>query len=279
MLSLRSTVRVARLVSGLTGLAAVLGVAAGTGTLHAVPQPGAAQVTGSDLTLTAAAAPTNAGKVFRWGLSQWEDEFRAPLRSDWTVNQPRLARIGIGMLTLNATPHSGTVAATVTGHARRYGRWEARVRGNQFGTGHTPYRLAWELVPAGRYHCGGNSIVLDTHRLGARHADMAVRIMPRRQFRAAFSANTETWHTFAVEVTKHRISWFVDTRVVRSERRPAALSGVKYHMRFRLVAQPGARMNPGRMQMDWVRYYTLARPNARSVKAPALSRTTYRDGC
>ena len=27
-------------------------------------------------------------------------------------------------------------------------------------------------------------------------------------------------------------------------------------------------MNQGRMQMDWVRYYTLARPDAQSIKAP-----------
>ena len=34
----------------------------------------------------------------------------------------------------------------------------------------------------------------------------------------------------------------------------AALSGAMYAMRFRLDAVKGARMNPGRMQMDWMRY-------------------------
>jgi hypothetical protein len=33
------------------------------------------------------------------------------------------------------------------------------------------------------------------------------------------------------------------------------------------------------MQMDWVRYYTLARPNARSIVAPQASVTTYADAC
>jgi hypothetical protein len=33
------------------------------------------------------------------------------------------------------------------------------------------------------------------------------------------------------------------------------------------------------MQMDWVRYYTLARPNARSVEAPAAERRIYDGDC
>ncbi len=38
-------------------------------------------------------------------------------------------------------------------------------------------------------------------------------------------------------------------------------------------------MRQGRMQMDWVRYYSLERPNAKSVKAPRTKRTTYAGGC
>jgi hypothetical protein len=38
-------------------------------------------------------------------------------------------------------------------------------------------------------------------------------------------------------------------------------------------------MNPGRMQMDWVRYYTLERRNARSISAPQLTRGTYAGAC
>jgi hypothetical protein len=38
-------------------------------------------------------------------------------------------------------------------------------------------------------------------------------------------------------------------------------------------------MNPTRMQMDWVRYYTLERPNARSIKAPRTSRGSFEPSC
>jgi hypothetical protein len=33
------------------------------------------------------------------------------------------------------------------------------------------------------------------------------------------------------------------------------------------------------MQMDWVRYYTLERPNARSIKAPATRLVRYAGAC
>ena len=50
-------------------------------------------------------------------------------------------------------------------------------------------------------------------------------------------------------------------------------------MRFRLAAVKGAEMNPGRMQMDWLRYYTLDRPNAKSIDAPQARRGTYAGAC
>jgi hypothetical protein len=50
-------------------------------------------------------------------------------------------------------------------------------------------------------------------------------------------------------------------------------------MQFQLVAPKGVRMNTGRMQMDWARYYTLQRKNAQPIDAPQATRTTYDDAC
>ena len=109
----------------------------------------------------------------------------------------------------------------------------------------------------------------------------AVRTLPDRQFTFSrkVDVRSRAWHTYAVEVTKKRVSWFVDTKVIRTERRSAALSGVRYKPRFRIVGHPNARMNSSRMQMDWVRYYDLDRPNAKSVKAPRMNKGRYADAC
>jgi hypothetical protein len=225
--------------------------------------------------------PTNAGKIFRWGLSAWEDEFKKHLSRTWNVNHPKLVRNQVGMLTLDGTAHSGSVTATVRGHAHRYGRWEARVRSQQWSGGHTPYHVVWELIPVGSYHCGARSIVLSDYVPHSGRANAYLRNRPNVQFSAGLSRNLSNYqfHTYAVEVTRSHISWFVDTHVIMTERRPAALTGDRYRIRFRLAAKPGARMNPSRMQMDWVRYYTLHRPNARSIRAPQAHRTRFAGAC
>jgi len=227
--------------------------------------------------------PTNAGKIFRWGLSQWHDGFITRLSKDWAVNRPSLVRNQHGMLTINGTSGGGDVNAVFTGHARRYGRWETRVRAEQYTSAHTPYKVVAELVPAaGRaYHCGARSIVLASYKLGTSRARMVIRNLPNAEFRYSKSRDLRPgpFHTYAVEVTKTHVSWFVDTRVIMTERRSDALSGETFRVRFRLVAVKGREMNPGRMQMDWIRYYTLDRPNAKSIEAPQAVRGRYAGAC
>ncbi len=89
----------------------------------------------------------------------------------------------------------------------------------------------------------------------------------------------DEWHTYAVEVKPKRISWFVDAHVIHSERRRAALSGVALTPRFTMQAVPGEKMNPSRMQMDWLRHWSTKTPNTKSVVAPRTERGTYADAC
>ncbi len=225
--------------------------------------------------------PTNAAKIFRWGNAQLKDEFHGALASNWAVNPAGagLVRNQNGMLTLNTTATSGTVTADWQAGARQYGRWEARVRTRQYGTSATPYRAVWELVPTTGEDCA-RGIVLSESTIGQnpatmhlRNADVdfsATKVLDLRQ---------DAFHTYAVEVTPDHISWFIDTRVVMTETRSAARTGAAYTVRFRMVAPVGAQMNKGRMQMDWVRYYTLERKNAQSIAAPGATLTSYDGGC
>ena len=240
-----------------------------------------AAVQRAQLDLVAESPPTNAAKVFQWGLAAWEDEFIKPLSKKWRTSHRRLVRNQVGMLTLDSTRRSGTVWATVPGHGRRYGRWEARVRSEQNGRGGEKYGVLWELIPAGSYACGSKNLTISSYEVGHRRARMQIRTPKGASFSAGIRRDLKdnVWHTYAVEVTKKRISWFVDTKVVRTERRAAALTGTKFQMRFRLDAVKGKRMNPTRMQMDWVRYYTLDRPNAKSVQAPRTDRGSFNPGC
>lgn len=229
--------------------------------------------------------PTNAAKVFRWGAEAWKDEFEVnPLRADWAVSAGGDVVTRNGMLTLMAYPGSGTVTATPTSQKARVGRWEARVRvwEKKRDVG-TAYRAFWELVPVRqkRHHCGAQSIVMASYAQDEPAVTGAVRTLPDNEF--SFSSVlplTQGWfHTFAVEVTEDHISWFVDRDVVHTERRPEALSGVKLKPQFRLQAVDGASMRPTWMQMDWVRYYTLDRPNVKSIEAKQMRQEVFDHAC
>jgi len=186
------------------------------------------------------------------------------------------------MLTVRAGRHAGTIKVWPDHHAARTGRWEARIRPFERSRSGVRYQLTWELVPAsGRDRCGANAIVLARYQPGDRRVTGSVRTLPNNSFTysRARDLRNRAWHTYAVEITKRHISWFVDTQVVRTETRPAALSGIRYRPQFVLQAAPGKRMRPTWLQADWVRYYTLQRHDARSIAAPKMHKAAYLHGC
>ena len=69
--------------------------------------------------------------------------------------------------------------------------------------------------------CGANAIVLAKYMPGRQRVTGSVRTLPRNSFTysRARDLRNRAWHTYAVEITKRHISWFVDTRVVRTETR------------------------------------------------------------
>jgi hypothetical protein len=229
-------------------------------------------------------SPTNAGAVFKWGKPAWDQEFEVgSLGKNWKSDHPDLIYQINGMLSLDASKGPRTVTAYPSDQAARVGRWEARVRAREpaAGRGHH-YRYTWELVPvSGDDSCGANRIVLGTYSPGDTRVRGKVNTLPDNSFTFSRKRDLRTlaWHTYAVEITTHRISWFVDTKVMRTERRSAALSGIKYRPQFVMQSVPGETMRPSYMQMDWVRYYTLKRPNRHSIAAPRMHKTTVTPSC
>jgi len=227
--------------------------------------------------------PTNAAKVFRWGNEAWDQEFEVgTLSRHWHSNHRHLIHQQGGMLTIEGTRTSGTVTAWPDNQAAEHGRWEARIRAVDKSTTGRQYRFTWELVPAnGNDRCGANRVVLGSYSPGDRRVQGKVSTLPNHAFTYSYKRDLQSraWHSYAIEITRHRISWFVDTKVLRTERRPAALSGVKYRPEFVMQAVRGTPMRYSWMQMDWVRYYTLQRPDAKSIAAPQMREKTQASAC
>ena len=227
--------------------------------------------------------PVHAGSTYGWGKAPVDYRFVGPLQhSQWHVKGPGAVRNQHGMLTLN-TAKRGTVSATQVTKGHATGRWEIRLRSRQYGHGHQNYRVLTELVPAGKRpeYCGANNISLEAYTPNKQMVSHYIRTRPDNRFimRKGLGLHNDQWHTFAVEITPRRISWFVDAHVISSEKRKDALSGVPFAVRFTMEAEEGKRMNRSRMQMDWLRYWSLRKPNDRSTKAPSPALGTYKDGC
>ena len=233
-----------------------------------------------------APGPIHAGNTFGWyghGGLVYDETFVGPLNHRrWHVEGPGAVRTQHGMLTLN-TANKGTVSARMTIPGRAYGRWETRLRQRQYGHKHTPYRVITELVPMTKAGegCGEQNIALNRFKMGGNEVNFYIRSLPNNLYQGSIKRGLgqDQWHTYAVEVTPKRISWFVDSHVIRTETRPEALTGRNFQVRFTMQAVKGKQMNKARMQMDWLRYWNLNSPNKRSTKAPEPKKTTYTLAC
>lgn len=226
--------------------------------------------------------PIHAGNTFGWYPAAARYEFVGPLGSAWRKSGKGIVRNQNGMLTLE-TETSGDLSAKLAGAGHATGRWEIRWRARKYGSGFPNYTVRTELVPAGdrKQYCGARNVALESYTLRHPRVKFYINNLPNLAFRAARGGaySNNNWHTFAVEVTPKRISWFVDAHVISTETRPEALSGVPFTVKFSMDAPTGQRMNRARMQLDWLRYWTLAKPNTKSVAAPAPVKGTYLKAC
>ena len=226
--------------------------------------------------------PTNAGTVFKWGKPKWGDEFEVGgLRHDWVQSKEGRVKTQSGMLTVMGTGKQDRITASANSVKARYGRWEARVRIRETNHDGRRYRAYWELIPTKDFQCGAKSIVLASYRSQDRRVTGAVRVPEKTQYSYSkrLALHQGWFHTYAIEITKDHISWFVDTKVIHTERREDALRGIEYRPRFRLQGAKGEKHRTTWMQMDWVRHYDLSRPNAKSIKAPRMKKGVYKAPC
>lgn len=244
--------------------------------------------------------PVHAGKEFGWwhrdGLV-WREEFEpaAPLTwhevpvepagEQWLVRGRGVVQHQYGMLTLNTTRRA-SLSATLDRPAASQGRWEIRLRSRAFEDlpGAADFQVLTELVPAdpAASHCGGRNVALESYPAdGSSPAGWHVRAAPDVEYAASLplELDDQQWHTFAVEVTPRRVVWFVDAHVVRRERRAPAVVPLARTVRFTLQATPGARMNRARMQMDWLRHWSLAARSRLPVRAPRAQERTFDRAC
>ena len=222
------------------------------------------------------ARPTGAAGVYKWGPQAWRDEYESGIGSRYVWSDRAQVENRFGMLVLKGRTDGGATNAKLLDHTYRYGRWETRIHLRQWADQTQPFRMLVELVPTNApYDCGAHNIVLADYTMGDNLVHFAIR-NGGRSYTYAVQPNlgTQDWNTFAVEVARNHIAWFVNDKVVMNERDPGALSGLTYTLRYRWYGPNGA-VRPPWMQMDWSRYYTMHLPSQLPLDAPSAEVSSY----
>jgi hypothetical protein len=252
---------------------------------HAGPQPG----------------PVNAGNTYGWRPVKWDYNWFEPCEYVPDPCEPRhyrlrpweraasgsgTAYIRWGMMVLDSSverfnfPSRGSVTTILDRRGARYGRWEMRLRPVVWYDAGRDYEVLAELVPVDptKRRCNRRNIALASLTAGGSQVKVFARNAGRQwtYTKPNVSFDRWGWHTYAVEVTPRRISWFIDAHVVATLRNPRAVSDVPLTPRLSLRGVPGADMDRARIGVDWVRHWTLESPNQKSVRAPAPTVTNYR---
>ncbi len=151
---------------------------------------------------------------------------------------------------------TGTTAAQLSGSAQAYGRWETRVLPLGAGTDGSGFSLSVELVPTdpAAARCGDQDITVFRLSPGSPQPQIGVLSGSGRSWTRqvpGVSANN-AFHAYAVEVTRTKITWFVDGRAVGKVTDRAAISGLP--MTVRISTEPvSPQLGGGRALVDWVR--------------------------
>ena len=174
-----------------------------------------------------------------------------------------------------ASANLGSTWITLNGNPRRFGRWETRVLPTGWGEGSSEMRVLVELVPSGaaEARCSTAGIVLADYTPSSSRMTFGARSTQQWTRSVSTGPNNMVAHALAVEVSKERITWFIDGRPVGSLEDKAALPASALTMRVSLVGDQSGTNTRGKLGVDWVRGWNLkhgkqVRRKAAFVAAP-----------
>lgn len=237
-----------------------------------------------------------AGATWGWGKAQWDfaweygeslssrpyrgSDIRHGRWAETTDGTGRAVKTGGGVQLQSgpfpnpAAPDRGTTRLTLQDQPATVGRWEVKVRTDQQERGATPYTVLIELVPVAPSE-GGCARTVTIARIDPDGSTVGIGVDGggRRWTRQLGGLSQGRAHerNHAVEITRSRITWLVDGRVVGSVGDRAALPTAPMTVRLSLVGGPETQeMNKTLAIFDWVRGWDLDR-GRRLPTGPALT--------
>ncbi|MET3961125.1 hypothetical protein ABIE44_001059 [Marmoricola sp. OAE513] len=233
----------------------------------------------------------HAGSTFGWYPVVSRHEFKGGVPSSWKKKGRGGYGTNNGMLELYANKDARL--STTWTLSKATGRWETRFRTDRMRSATRKgldYTIRIQLIPTKKsaQHCGAQGVTMLNYRRAKPHtAAFEIHTLPNNVFKKVIghkrNIGHDEWHTIAVEITRKRISWYVDAKVVAKEVRPAALLNVPMKMKFSLIPpKKNVHMRDAKIQIDWGRYWNLKKKGknqSKVAKAPRTKRHTAKHVC
>jgi hypothetical protein len=181
----------------------------------------------------------------------------------------------------NAGDH-GSTWITLRDNARKFGRWEARIRLRPYEKAARDYRAKIELIPEREdQRCAGRTITvadLAAHSRKMRFGVKSVRAK-RRWAKVRRVGDVNNYPVaVAVEVTKRHITWFFNGRPVGTVRKKSSVPRVPLTMSITLQGKGNREMNRTMAHMDWMRGFSLRR-GEKTRNGGKMRVRRFRGGC
>lgn len=242
---------------------------------------------------------TTASRTYRWGVSLFDFAWvfgeslsakphrGTDLRGSWTEYSDgggRVASHNGGLYFASKRDNKagpgdfGTTMATLQGNARRYGRWEVRVRPRSEDTDGKDYEVRVELVPENPedYDCGAHNITMG--ELTAHGSSILFGVTAGDQRwthrRSVGGSNNVVSYNLGTEVSRRHITWFVNGEPVATVRSRKAVSDLPMTLRLSMVGDGRREMNHTDVLSDWQRGFSL-RPGTKVTSGRRMSVGSY----
>ncbi|HYG92927.1 MAG TPA: family 16 glycosylhydrolase [Nocardioides sp.] len=264
----------------------------------ALAAPGVAEAPGS--ARDGAGASQTASQKYGWGKSLWDFAYQygeslsdPPHRGtdrkhgSWTESTDgsgRAVKWGGGLQIESSGQRRGdpgdhgTASLTLHDQPETYGRWETRHRSDAIESSDQPYRDLIQLVPAG----GGCDHTITIADLDPNGETVTIAVNAggqswKRTFKG-YEQGRDFPRNYGVEVTKKKISWFIDGKVVGTLTDKAAIPKDPMTVRLSLAGEGSTERNHTTLLFDWVRGWDLAK-GKNPPKGPAVKAGSYDDAC
>ncbi|RHW28790.1 hypothetical protein D0Z08_02785 [Nocardioides immobilis] len=227
---------------------------------------------------------TTAAQRYGWRVMQWDYawEFGEDLDSpayrganirggkwlDYSTGTGRAVKSGGGIEfhtgeRYDRTPDFGVTRLTLSGKAESRGRWELKERTRLAERGGPDFEFVVELVPEGTApdECPDYRLTVGRSALGGGSVRIGVNVGARAWTKTltGYGRTGVTPRLYAVQITRGRITWFLDSRAVASTTAAAAIPKVPLTLRMSVVGSGTTDRDKADVLIDWVRNYDLTK--------------------